>query len=95
MLIELTDVRKAFNQGKPNEFWAIQGITTQFEVNRISCLKGASGSGKTTLMSMIGCLSRTTSGRIRLHDHTISAGFESQPFEEQGGAFARTVHTGR
>ena len=73
MLIELTDVRKAFNQGKPNEFWAIQGITTQFEVNRISCLKGASGSGKTTLMSMIGCLSRPTSGRIRLQDRTISS----------------------
>ncbi|MCG8487025.1 MAG: ABC transporter ATP-binding protein [Candidatus Thiodiazotropha sp.] len=73
MLIELTDVHKAFNQGKPNEFWAIQGITTHFEVNRISCLKGASGSGKTTLMSMIGCLSRPTRGRIRLQERTISS----------------------
>ncbi|MES9927591.1 MAG: ABC transporter ATP-binding protein [Candidatus Thiodiazotropha sp. 6PDIVS] len=72
MLIQLTDVRKVFNQGKANEFCAIQGITTHFEANRVSCLKGASGSGKTTLMSMIGCLSRPTSGRIQLGERVIS-----------------------
>ncbi|MES9854895.1 MAG: ABC transporter ATP-binding protein [Candidatus Thiodiazotropha sp. L084R] len=73
MLIQLTDVRKVFNQGKANEFCAIQGITTHFEANRVSCLKGASGSGKTTLMSMIGCLSRPTSGRIQLGERVISS----------------------
>jgi putative ABC transport system ATP-binding protein len=72
MLIQLMDVRKAFNQGKPNEFWAIKTVTAEFEANRVSCLKGASGSGKTTLMSMIGCLSRPTSGRILLDDRVIS-----------------------
>jgi putative ABC transport system ATP-binding protein len=73
MLIELMDVRKVFNQGKPNEFCAIKGITVAFESNKISCLKGASGSGKTTLMSMIGCLSRPTSGRIRIEDRITSS----------------------
>ena len=73
MLIELSDIRKAFNQGKPNEFWAVQGVSTCFEANRISCLKGASGSGKTTLLSMVGCLSRPTSGRIQLGDRMISS----------------------
>ena len=72
MLIQLNDIEKAFNQGKPNEFWAIRGVSAQFEPNRITCLKGASGSGKTTLLSMIGCLSRPTSGRIRLGDRVIS-----------------------
>ena len=72
MLIQLSEVRKAFNQGKPNEFWAIQGISIQFEANRVSCLKGASGSGKSTLLSMIGCLSRPTSGRIQLGEKVIS-----------------------
>jgi putative ABC transport system ATP-binding protein len=73
MLIELIDLRKVFNQGKPNEFWAIKGISAGFESNRISCLKGASGSGKTTLMSLIGCLSRPTSGRIRIQDQITSS----------------------
>ena len=72
MLIELTDIRKAFNQGKPNEFWAIQGVSLAIEANKITCLKGASGSGKTTLLSMIGCLSRPTSGRITLDDRMVS-----------------------
>ena len=72
MLIELTDIRKAFNQRKPNEFWAIQGVSLTIEANKITCLKGASGSGKTTLLSMIGCLSRPTSGRITLDGKMVS-----------------------
>ncbi len=72
MLIQLRNIEKAFNQGKPNEFWAIRGVTAQFEPQRITCLKGASGSGKTTLLSMIGCLSRPTSGRICLGGRVIS-----------------------
>lgn len=72
MLIELTDIKKAFNQDKPNEFWAIQGISLKIEPNQVTCLKGASGSGKTTLLSMIGCLSRPTSGRIMLGEQMLS-----------------------
>jgi len=72
MLIELNDIRKVFNQGKHNEFSAIRGISLQIEPNKVTCLKGASGSGKTTLLSMIGCLSRPTSGRITLGEQNIS-----------------------
>jgi putative ABC transport system ATP-binding protein len=72
MNIELQDVKKAFNQGRPNELWAIRGVTATLEANRIICFKGASGSGKTTLLSMIGCLSRPTSGRIHLGTQMVS-----------------------
>lgn len=72
MLIELTDIKKAFNQGKPNEFWAIRGVSLQIEPRKVTCLKGSSGSGKTTLLSMIGCLSRPTSGRITLGERSLS-----------------------
>ncbi|MCW8964810.1 MAG: ABC transporter ATP-binding protein [Gammaproteobacteria bacterium] len=71
-MIELNDIRKVFNQGKHNEFSAIRGISLQIEPNKVTCLKGASGSGKTTLLSMIGCLSRPTSGRITLGEQNIS-----------------------
>jgi putative ABC transport system ATP-binding protein len=71
--IELNDVRKAFNQGRPNEFWAIRGVSLVIEPEKITCLKGPSGSGKTTLLSMIGCLSRPTSGRIKLGERTLSS----------------------
>ncbi len=72
MQIELSDIKKAFNQGQPNEFWAIRGVSLKIEPNQVTCLKGASGSGKTTLLSMIGCLSRPTSGRITLGEQMLS-----------------------
>jgi putative ABC transport system ATP-binding protein len=71
-VIELRDLRKAFNQGRPNEFWAIRGVSLSLEANRITVLKGPSGSGKTTLLSMIGCLARPTEGRILFEDRLLS-----------------------
>jgi putative ABC transport system ATP-binding protein len=73
MEIRLDKVCKAYNQGQPNELWAIRGVSLCIEPNRITCLKGASGSGKTTLLSMIGSLSRPTSGRIHLGDRPLCA----------------------
>jgi len=70
--INLTDIKKVFNQGRHNEFWAIRGISLQIKANSVTCLKGASGSGKTTLLSMIGCLSRPSSGRIMLGERMLS-----------------------
>ncbi len=72
MRISLTDINKVFNQGKHNEYHAIRDISLQIEASKVTCLKGSSGSGKTTLLSMIGCLSRPTSGRITLNDKILS-----------------------
>ncbi len=72
MKIELENIKKAFNQGQPNELWAIRGVSATLEANRVVCFKGASGSGKTTLLSMIGCLARPTSGRILLDGRMLS-----------------------
>jgi putative ABC transport system ATP-binding protein len=71
-MIELRDVRKAFNQGQHNEYWALSGITLSIEPKRVTALRGPSGSGKTTLLTLIGCLARPTSGRVSLHGRDIS-----------------------
>lgn len=71
-LIQLHQVKKAFNQRRPNEFWAIRGVDLRIEPHQATVLKGPSGSGKTTLLSMIGCLSRPTSGRITLGERSLS-----------------------
>lgn len=71
-MIELQDIRKAFNRGRPNEFWAIRGISLAIEGQRVTVFKGPSGSGKTTLLSLIGVLSRPTSGRILLAGRSLS-----------------------
>ena len=33
-MIELTNIRKAFNQGRDNEFWALDGIDLTSKRNR-------------------------------------------------------------
>ncbi|MGE5894573.1 MAG: ABC transporter ATP-binding protein [bacterium] len=71
-MIELRNVRKGFNIGKPNEFIAVDGVDLDVEANRVTVLKGPSGSGKTTLLGLIGCMLRPTSGRIKLLSASIS-----------------------
>lgn len=65
-MIELLDIRKVFNAGKPNEVVALSGVSFSIEPHRATVLKGPSGSGKTTLLSIIGCMARPTSGRMVL-----------------------------
>lgn len=71
-MIELKGVRKAFNQGRSNEFWAVDDVNLHVEGGRVTVLKGPSGSGKTTLLTLIGCLARPTAGRVRLRDRDVS-----------------------
>lgn len=71
-MIELQELKKAYNQGRPNEFWAVRGISLCIEPQQVTVFKGPSGSGKTTLLSMIGCLSRPTAGRVLLDGRAVS-----------------------
>jgi putative ABC transport system ATP-binding protein len=72
-MIELVDVRKVFNAGQPNEFVAVDGVSLVIDAERTTVFRGPSGSGKTTLLSLIGCMARPTSGRIRLLDREITS----------------------
>ena len=72
-MIQLTHITKTFNPGKANAFEALKGIDLTLQTGRMTVFKGPSGSGKTTLLSIIGCMSRPTSGRITLnHRETTS-----------------------
>ena len=72
-MIELRDIRKVFNMGKPNEFVALNGISLSIDPEKVTVFKGPSGSGKTTLLSIIGCMARPTSGRIHLFEREITS----------------------
>ena len=72
-MIALSNVRKIFNLSRPNEFVALQGISLSVEASKMTVFRGPSGSGKTTLLSLIGCMSRPTSGRIHLLDREITS----------------------
>lgn len=81
-MVELVDVRKTFNQGQSNEFTAVDGVSLSLVENRVIVLKGPSGSGKTTLLSLIGCMARPTSGRIRLR---LKGGIHTGLFQGMAG----------
>jgi len=66
-MIEMLEVSKSFNSGKPNEFVAVDRVNLVIKKGELTILKGPSGSGKTTLLSMVGCMNRPSSGRIKLH----------------------------
>ncbi len=72
-MIELSQVRKVFNVGNPNEFSALNDVSLNINGNKVTVLTGPSGSGKTTLLSIVGCMSRPSAGRVRLSGREISS----------------------
>ncbi|WP_211221628.1 ABC transporter ATP-binding protein [Desulfocurvibacter africanus] len=71
--IDVRDVRKIFNQGRPDAFEALKGLRLSLARGKATAFKGPSGSGKTTLLSLIGCMARPTSGRILLDGSEITS----------------------
>jgi putative ABC transport system ATP-binding protein len=72
-MLRLSEVRKVFNMGKPNEWVALDGVSLSIEPGKITALTGPSGSGKTTLLTLMGCMARPTSGRIWLDGQEITS----------------------
>jgi len=71
-MIELQDVRKVFHQGRTDEFVALDGINLTIDACLVTVIMGPSGSGKTSLLSLVGCMSRPTSGRVRILGREVS-----------------------
>jgi putative ABC transport system ATP-binding protein len=64
VLIQTEDVHKIYNPGMPDELRALHAVSVTIDRGQVTVLKGPSGSGKTSLLSLIGCMSRPTAGRI-------------------------------
>jgi heme exporter protein A len=58
--VELDGVTKTY----PPAVRALRGVTVAFAAAKVSVVLGANGSGKSTLLSIVGTLSRPTSGKI-------------------------------
>ena len=63
-LIRTQGLTKVYNPRRPDEVCAVNGVDIAVGRGEVVALKGPSGSGKTTLLSLIGCMSRPTSGGI-------------------------------
>jgi putative ABC transport system ATP-binding protein len=72
VLIKTAEVIKYFNKDKANEVLAVSDVSVEIDQGDFVVLKGPSGSGKTTLLSLIGCMTRPTSGSITVEERDIS-----------------------
>ncbi len=71
-MIRTENVTKYFNRGNPDEVIAINDVSIEIKKGDFTVLKGPSGSGKTTLLSLIGCMSRPTSGKVIVENRDVS-----------------------
>jgi putative ABC transport system ATP-binding protein len=77
-IIRLTDIRKNFFIGTPNELKVLKGINLTVYEGEFLAVVGASGSGKSTLMNIIGALDRPTSGGYILDDVDVISAKDSE-----------------
>lgn len=70
--IVIQNLNKLYNPNKPNAFYALKNINLSIEDGQIVILKGVSGSGKSTLLSLIGGLSKPSSGEILVDTQNIA-----------------------
>jgi len=71
-IIEVKNLSKVFNKGRRNEVAALKQISFQVQRNSAVLLRGPSGSGKTTLLTILGALSKPSSGDMICLDQNIS-----------------------
>ena len=71
-MIKITNLNKIFNENTKREFHALKDISLEIKNSSCVILKGISGSGKSTLLSIIGTLSKPTSGSIQVENENIA-----------------------
>ena len=71
-LVRVEDVTKIYHLGAPDEVRAVRGISMTVSRGEVLVIEGPSGSGKTSLLTIIGCMSRPTSGQVLVGDRRVS-----------------------
>ena len=66
VVVQLRDVRKAFNVGQPIETEVLHGINLTLYKGEFCAVMGPSGSGKSTLLNIVGLLDRPTRGMLQV-----------------------------
>jgi putative ABC transport system ATP-binding protein len=76
-IVECTDIKKTYRQGKM-DVPALRGVSLTIERGELLAIAGPSGSGKTTLLNIIGGLDVSDSGKVVVDGKTLSEMSQSQ-----------------
>lgn len=71
-MIQITNLHKVFNSGKPNQVNAVNGIDLKIKTEEFLVIVGANGSGKTTLLDMVAGSVFPSSGSISIDDEDVT-----------------------
>ena len=71
MMLQLDQIYKVFDRGKPTEVTAVNGVSLQLEAGSYTVVVGANGSGKSTLLNLIAGSIGVDTGRILLEGKEI------------------------
>jgi putative ABC transport system ATP-binding protein len=71
-VLEITDIRKTFHAGTPNEVRALTGVSLSIERGSFVCVIGTNGSGKSTLLNAVAGTFLVDAGRIQLDGTDIT-----------------------
>ena len=71
-MIKVNNLNKVFNQNTKKEFHALKDINIEIQTSSCVILKGVSGSGKSTLLSILGALSKPSSGDVIINNDSIA-----------------------
>ncbi len=64
--LQLDDLKKAYNHGKPNEVQVLRGVSLQLAKGEVVALVAPSGAGKSTLLHIAGLLDTPDTGTVAI-----------------------------
>lgn len=77
-MIELRNIHKSYNLGRPNELHVLKGVNLDIADGEFVSIMGASGSGKSTLLNILGILDNYDQGDYFLAGRLIKSQSETE-----------------
>ena len=72
-ILTLTDLRKGYNPGKPNEVRVLQGVDLTVQPGEVVALVAPSGAGKSTLLHIAGLLDTPDTGTVAIRGEDMTS----------------------
>ncbi|GAA4333627.1 ATP-binding cassette domain-containing protein [Mucilaginibacter gynuensis] len=71
-MIQLSNVTKVFNKGKPAEITALNNVSVEIKTGEFVVIVGANGSGKSTLLNLVAGSVIADEGKVLIDDNDVT-----------------------